>query len=405
MDGDSVSFGRPEFVWVGVAVALLAGLGLAAITRRRARLARFLGGRAAARRLSSKNLYRYPWVRLVLLAVAGLALGSAAGDPKWPTAVEEPPPPPDHQLMIAIDVSASMQAVDAGRTRLAAAVEAARSVALADHGRGTGLILFAGVPYLLSPPTEDRAVLEYLLSGIAPTVASAYDPGTRLTVALDAARAAFQDATTLDDEAFAAPASNLTRTIVLITDGDSNETEAEIATSVESLRDAGVTVHFASVGSGRGGSMIMPRGQYQIGGQVMTPGGAPAISRPRPELLANAAAMGEGSHVEFNVDDPEALVAAIFGSSTGEWTRTGSEAVRALESAVSGDRASGSAPDSGPETAARALSARVATVVRMVTGLDPVGRLVTVALAALLIESLLDVRRPRLGRIPRRRAA
>lgn len=430
MGADPVTFANPEFVWFGAAVALFVALGLVGHTVRRRRFATFLGGRAAATRLSPVSLYRFRWERLILLGGAALALGVAAGDPITDEVIEEPPPPPERQVMIAIDVSASMQASDVVPTRLAAAVEAARSIIRAEDERRIGLLLFAGEPYLLSPPTGDRGVLEYLLSGVVPTIASAYDPGTLLTVAAESAAVALElpgrgpgfdgdpagGSMTMESGAVGAirsvganagaatgPGSSVPpaiRSIVVITDSDTNENERQLEGVVTRMAEAGIIMHFVSVGSARGGTMVMPRGQYQLGGQVVGPGGAPAVSRPRPQILDRAVAVAGGSHVTFSADDPDAIVRALDEAeiAAGAVPRSPLEAVAARLA---------DAPEATPDPAGGgSFPARItARVAEALAGLDLVSRLVAAAAAALLLESLLDMRRPGLTRIPRRKAA
>jgi hypothetical protein len=154
--------------------------------------------------------------------------------------------------------------------------------------------------------------------------------------------------------------------------------------------------------------MIMPRGQYQIGGQILSPEGGPAISRPRPRLLESAAALSGGSHVAFTGADPEAFARAVIGSPTGDSAGPDRAATQPLDSPLPVDRVDSapSGPGPGPTAAVRTvLTRKTETIASAVASLDPVGWLVTAALVALLLESLLDVRRPRLARIPRRRAA
>ncbi|MDR0786646.1 MAG: VWA domain-containing protein [Gemmatimonadota bacterium] len=421
MGGNPVTFTRPELLWAGGAAALLAVLGLWGNLRRRRRLARFMGGRAAAGRLSPSNLWRFRWERLILLSGTALALGVAAAEPVVPVVPEAPPVRVEQQLMIALDVSASMQASDLSPTRLAAAVEAARRLIAIDEDQKVGLLLFAGEPYLLSPPTDDQMAIDYLLSGVTPTIASAYDPGTRLVAALEAAADVLRNpsADGLPAEVGEALNSGVreagaqqelvrsVRSVLVVTDGDSDESESRLVAAAGALAEDGITVHFATVGTKRGGTMVMPRGQYQIGGVINGPNGSPVISRARPELLAAAALAGKGIHLELPSDDPDALARSLLAAKDGSHAQP-----EAHEDQASGDDADALPGAEGIELREGPAEPRPGfpgrwgdLLVAAVRELDPVGRLVAAAAVALLLESLMDVRRPRLLRVPGRRAS
>jgi Ca-activated chloride channel family protein len=354
-----LSFADPDFLYLGAAVVLVVAAGLWSHTRRRRHFAEFLGGRRAVERLSSSNLYRFRPERLLLLGGAAFALGVAAANPTWRVEpVEPPPPPPVRSIVIAIDVSGSMQATDVEPTRLAEAVAVARRILEAAADDRIGLLVFAGEAYALAPPTFDHRVIVYLLDGIVPTLASAQDPGTLLSAGLSAAVSAFGS-----EEAEVAP----DRHIVVISDGEAGEPDAAVAAATEAARSGSITVHTLAVGTEVGAPMVMPRGQYQLGGQVVRPDGARAVSRLRTPLLRQVAELGGGS---FTQAAEESQVEALLESLR-----------RPVEPAV---------PPIRPPVWAR---------------YDLTFWAVAAALAALLLDSLLDARLPRLQRAPRRRLA
>lgn len=362
-----LAFGAPAYFYLGIGVLLVVVAGLWRHAVRRRRLARFLGGRRAAERLASTDLYRFRWERLALLGGAAIALGAAAADPLWRSEASVPPPPPaERHVMMALDVSASMQASDEEPTRLAAAVQVARRI-IADAGdQKIGLLLFAGEAYLLSPPTNDFAVLEYLLSGVTPTIASAQDPGTLLSAAIIGAAGAFVDPAAAGSVTAIAGQAPPIRSIVVVSDGDANETEAAIVAALESAAMRDAAVHAVGLGGTTGSPMVMPRGQYQLGGPVLAADGSRAVSRARPALLARVADLGSGVFI----DSPDAGLDPLM------------------------DRLRPSVESFAPTTVS-GLQARF----------DPTAWLVAIALVALVLEGLLDVRIPRFARMPRGRFA
>lgn len=338
----------PRALLVGLAVVAVIVHGLSRQAGRRRRLARFLGGRRAARRLSGSDLYRLRLERILPLAFAALAAAAAASEPQW--AVDPRPPPSPRNIVLAIDVSASMQAVDASPTRLARGLEVARELIGRLDGDEVGLLLFAGTPYPIAPPTTDHEALHYFLTALGPTMASAHDPGSLLAVGLRHGAALAGEAGEPGAERF----------VVLIGDGETSEPEGALLAEAEASRAAGVRVHVIGVGTPEGGEMVMPQATYQFGGPVLDESGAPAVSRMNESILERIAEAGGGGYAD--AADPGAL-----------------------EELYSSFDVEGTVP----------LWARH----------EPVVFLILAALAGLLIESLLDIRLPAGGAVPRRRSA
>ncbi|MDE0082199.1 MAG: VWA domain-containing protein [Gammaproteobacteria bacterium] len=293
-------FREPTLLQAGLALTLLVLVGVWRHQARRRRLGEFLGGRRAVGRLSRTNLYRVRVERLLLLGLAGGSLALASGEPRWPNAPE--PSPQVNQVILALDVSASMQAADVSPTRLARAVGIAQALIdrLEDHR--VGLLLFAGTGYPLAPPTHDHDALRFLLRGVTPTIASALDPGTRLSAAIGEAialldREARVAAETRGQPFALEPAATLgVRHLVLIGDGDSGEDDEGVEGALEAALEADLEVHTVGVGTEVGAGMLMPAGTYQLGGPVLDAGGARVVSRMQEPLLRNVASRSGGRY-------------------------------------------------------------------------------------------------------------
>lgn len=342
MGASPVIFLNPSVLLVGLAVAAVAVFGLARHAVRRRRLARFLGGERAARRLSGADLYRLRLERVLLLGFAALAAAAAGSDPQW--SADTTPPSAPRRIVLAIDVSASMQALDTSPTRLARGLEVARELIGRLEGDEIGLLLFAGTPYPIAPPTSDHKALDYFLTALGPAMASAHDPGSLLAVGIR-------------EGAALADGAETERFVVLIGDGETPEPEGVLLAAAEASLARGTRIHAIGVGTPGGGEMVMPQATYQFGGPVVDETGAPVLSRMNGPLLESVAAAGGGSYAR--ADDAGALE-ALYSSFD-------------LETAVP-------------------LWARH----------EPVVFLVLAALAGLLVESLLDARL-RKGNAPWRR--
>jgi Ca-activated chloride channel family protein len=301
MGAGPVTFLDPWLLQVGVGLTALVLVGLRSHAGRRRRLADFIGGRRAVDRLSRSNLYRLRVERTLLLGIGGLALAAAAAEPHWSGSPELPPV---KSVILAIDVSASMQAADVAPTRLARAVEVAGELldALEDHR--VGLLLFAGTGYPIAPPSHDHQALRFLMEGVTPTIASAYDPGSLLSVAIEEGVSLLERRAPLAVEAdpLAVGADPVAqerageRLIVLVTDGETGESDEDVSRAVEVAVEAGIGIHTIGVGTEQGAGMIIPASAYQFGGPVLDVTGAPSTSRLREPPLRDVAAAGGGRY-------------------------------------------------------------------------------------------------------------
>jgi Ca-activated chloride channel family protein len=297
-------FTDPSLLVIGLALTALVLVGLWSHGARRRRLAEFLGGRRALDRVSRSDLSRFGVRRVLLLGLAGIALAGAAADPHWSEAPE--PQIPIKRAILAIDVSASMQAADVPPTRLAGAVSAALQIIDELEGQEVGLLLYAGRPYPLAPPTRDLNAIRFLLGGVAPTIASSYDPGTTMSLAIDEAMTLLART---DSSVTAGPTPPPPeQMIIFVSDGDSAEPDEALNDAITRATEAGIQVHTVGVGTTAGAGMIMPRGTYQMGGPVLDARGAPGRSSLNESNLQRIASEGGGRYTSAaNAEDLQAL--------------------------------------------------------------------------------------------------
>jgi len=140
-------------------------------------------------------------------------------------------------VMLAIDVSGSMQATDVQPSRLEAARSAARSLIdqLPPSAR-VGLVSFNGGASLVAPLTTDRSTVQAALDGLRP------GGGTAIGDGIEAALQQLQQAGSSGTTAAKVPAM-----IVLLTDGSSNAgTDPQLAAAA--AKAAGVPVDTIGIG-------------------------------------------------------------------------------------------------------------------------------------------------------------
>lgn len=291
MGARALIFSDPSFLLIGAALTALVLVGLWSHGARRRKLAGFLGGRRALDRVSRADLSRYGIRRVLLLGLSCAALTVAAADPHWSEAPE--PVPPVKRAILALDVSASMQAQDVEPTRLGRAVDVARRLVDDLEGHEVGLVLYAGRPYPLAPPTRDLDAIRYMLSGVTPTVATAYDPGTLMSLAIDESMAllARETDSTRVGASGAPPPEDM---IVFLSDGDAAQPDEALDEALARAAEADVTVHAVGVGTEQATRIVMPRGTYQIGGTVTDANGVPALTSLDESTLRHLASAAGG---------------------------------------------------------------------------------------------------------------
>lgn len=234
------------------ALALLALAGWAALRLWRRPIARLpwpalLEARAAGASRADPER----WLRAGLRALAIAALAVAVAEPVV-RRVASPPPELGLDLVLVVDASGSMRALDAELggawgTRLDLAREVVSRFARqrAASGDRVGLVVFGEEAYTQCPLTRDGALLASSLERVRPGVAG------ENTALGDALALAVKRVTARRD------ASEGQRVIVLLTDGRSNAGEIPVDVATALARSQGVRVH--TVGIGGEGRVAMDR--------------------------------------------------------------------------------------------------------------------------------------------------
>ncbi|MEM9281350.1 MAG: VWA domain-containing protein [Verrucomicrobiota bacterium] len=282
---NELTFAQPEWLWV--ALLLLPALALRIRAHRSA--TRQLGGLVSPKltsQLINGSSRSQRWIVFFLrsLAVIGI-LGALArpqlGFDEIESEVEA------RNLILAIDTSRSMLAVDLSPDRLTRAKLAAKDIILSLPEDRIGLIAFAGRPFLQAPLTVDHeAILEsidQLDTEIIPR------GGTNLAAA---ARLALETAEEADLEG---------SSLVIFSDGEALEGDPEIERVRADAAEAGMAI--ISVGVGTLDGSIIPemdrQGQRVPGVFLKNDEGQVVRSRLNPEALqALSAERGAYTHLD-----------------------------------------------------------------------------------------------------------
>ena len=162
-------------------------------------------------------------------------------------------------VVLALDVSRSMEATDVSPSRLAAAQASAKDfVSSAPKGYRIGLVTFDAKVHTVASPTTDRAELLTAIDALKPANGTAAGDG--LATAVDVLKAdATAQATSGTDDTY--------RAIILLADGDSS-TGQTLAAAAKGASDINVPVFTIAYGT--------PNATIVVDGKTMDAGADPA---------------------------------------------------------------------------------------------------------------------------------
>jgi len=260
-------------------------------------LRRWAGARAVTDRPSAKRRTKGLWLGL------GSALVLAAlARPQWGN-LEETVFDQSREVLIALDLSASMLAEDVKPTRLARAKLLIGALLDELQGERVGLAVFAGTAFLQVPMSSDYEVMRDILSGLDPS----YLPqaGTDYSGMLRVATEAFSQSTAAD------------RFLIVLSDGEAHDPDWR--QSLEGLKKKEVKVISLGIGTASGG--LVPGGQ---GGVVKDGRGAAVLSRLEPATLEELAQATGGAYREASnwVDLAELIKETVAQGKSGEFSKT-----------------------------------------------------------------------------------
>ena len=277
-------FERPELLALAPLAAILFAFTVGAHWRRLRRLATAYE-LTALRRLLPTTPGRFPTQRFLCLVGGGALLGLAAAGPVlWDPEPPEPVPPLD--VAIAVDLSLSMNAAGETGSRIERAREAIDHLTEELPSVRFSLVVFAGWPYVLVPPTDDPDVIRYFVDSLQPEVVEELDRGNSLGSALELA------GSTLESR----PSEDGRQAILVISDGDVYEDEDVLVRAAADAAARGFEVWIAGLGS-EAGSPISIAGE-----PVLDAVGRAVRTSQNADLLSAMAEAGQGRYEDITED-------------------------------------------------------------------------------------------------------
>lgn len=266
-------FANPEFLYLFFVIPVFI-IGFILLNIQKRKSVEKLGMLALVKRmmpeLSLKRSYLKFWIILVAIGFGIIVLAR----PQFGTKLEKVEKK-GIELVIAIDVSNSMLAEDIRPSRLTKAKQMLTRIIDERREDKVAIVVFAGEAYVQLPLTPDNQSAKLFLETINPDLVPVQ--GTAIGSAIDVSMTCFSNDAEID------------KAIVLITDGESHEGDAEQA--AERAAEKGVHVNVVGIGTAEGTVIPLAAGSNQVKRDTQ---GQPVVSKLNEEMCRQIAKAGHG---------------------------------------------------------------------------------------------------------------
>ncbi len=242
---------HPQYLWTLAAVPGAVGLYLWAAWRRREAFRR-LGDRLLVARLAAAVSSRRRRWKAALVVLGVLLLALALAGPRYGTKLREVKRE-GIDLVVALDVSLSMQAEDVAPNRLERAKKEIKKLLDELHGDRVGLVVFAGDAFIQCPLTTDYGAVRLFLDVADPSLIPT--PGTDFGAALRMALQAF-------DAPTAGSGAGRTRALLIVSDGENHVSDLDPI--LEKARQSNIVMFAAGIGETEGTLIPIYRGGRRV---------------------------------------------------------------------------------------------------------------------------------------------
>lgn len=192
------------------------------------------------------------------------------------------------EVMLALDVSRSMNADDIKPSRLDRAKQAVSKLIDELQNDKIGIVVFAGDAYLQLPMTTDYSAAKLFLSAVNTDIVP--KQGTAIGAAINLAMKSFSK----DDE--------MRRALIIISDGENHEDDAIGAAS--RAEGNNIVVHTIGMGSIEGGPIPVYRNGQRVD-FARDMDGSVIVTKLDPNMLEQIAVAGNGKFVLASGVDPD----------------------------------------------------------------------------------------------------
>jgi Ca-activated chloride channel family protein len=183
-------------------------------------------------------------------------------------------------IMLVLDVSSSMFAVDLPPNRMEVVKQGVRNFITGLSGDRVGMIVFAGIDFVQCPLTNDYEAMDMILDGI--NAGMMPKEGTALGDAIKDAVARMEEK------------ADKSKIMILITDGESLEGISPVE-AAKTAKEKGIRIYTIGVGTQEGGRI--PEGQDMFGRTIWKAyNGRIVVSRLEDSVLKQVAGITDGKY-------------------------------------------------------------------------------------------------------------
>lgn len=232
------------------------------------------------------------WLKLTLYSLGLVALTLALANPQFGSKTEEVKRK-GIDLMIALDISNSMQAEDLYPNRLARAKRSIEELLRYLKSDRIGIVVFAGEAFVQLPITSDHSAAKLFLNSIESNLIATQ--GTDIGNSVDLCLQSFD---------LESPTS---KAIILISDGEDHEESA--LNAMQQAAELGVVVHAIGMGSVEGAPIPIYQGGKRIGFRKNNAGNT-IVSKLDEAMLSELA--GQSGGIFVRASNSESGMAYIF---------------------------------------------------------------------------------------------
>jgi Ca-activated chloride channel family protein len=271
-------FENPEYLWLLVAVAVLALIRFVTYFNQKKRLRKFGDPKLMKQLMPDVSRWR-PLVKFCLLELALVLVILMLARPQQANGISQEKRS-GIETVIALDISNSMRAEDVAPTRLDRAKMMVENLVESFVNDKIGLIVFAGDAFVQLPITSDYVSAKMFLSTIDPSMI--VNQGTDIAGAIEMASHSFTQQ------------EHVGKAIIVITDGEDHEGKAVEA--AKSAHERGYNVYVLGIGSTNGAPVPDPdTGNYMIDNQGNT-----VMSRLNEQMCREVAQAGGGAYIHVD---------------------------------------------------------------------------------------------------------
>lgn len=277
---DIFRFAHPNYLYLLLAVPVVI-IAMILLARRRQKALDSFGDRSLISHLmpafSLRRTRLKAWLLLIAFALQVIVIAGPQFGAKLETQKRQ-----GIEIMVALDVSNSMNAQDIQPSRLEMAKMAISRLVDKLSDDRIGLIVFAGQAYVQLPITSDYPSAKMFLSSVSTGVVPVQ--GTAIGEAIRMCANSFSGQ------------EDINRIIIIITDGENHEDDAVAAS--QAVAAEGIKVYTVGMGTPKGVPMPVEPGNTRE--FIRDTDGSVALTRIDEETLAKIAYAGGGAYIPAN---------------------------------------------------------------------------------------------------------